>query len=246
MRFTELDQTLKGRNRDGKKYANNTYLHRRGDDIALQYHSTDVATFKANGDIVLNSGGWFTSTTKERIAWVLSGTQFAIVQESGVWYIVKIIDGNTYNKANPRWRFTDGITLHTEADAVTGGLPDNPKANKTDKTLKARVKKYAQLCAEAIPLDKPGAGDCWYCSMSTTDNQSLGDAFKDTDHIDSHIKEGYIVPSLVYRALKEFGNTDFILSLVFNNPDKVMLDIAKERVSRSVYRYILKRKGYAL
>jgi hypothetical protein len=226
MRYNELNETLKGRNAQSKKLANNTYLHRRGDNIALQYHSTDVATFTPKNDIILNSGGWHTSTTKERINMAIGNK---LSQLNGVWYIGDV-------------RFADGITIHANGK-ITGGTKDNPKQ---DKAIKAKVKKYAQLCAGAVPMSPPDSGDCWYCLMKTNDNKTLGDAIKDNEHIDSHIKESYIVPSLVLNALREAGNTDFILSLVFNNPNKNMLDVAKERVYKSVYRYILKRKGYAI
>jgi len=225
MRYNELDEMLKGRNAQSKKLANNTYLHRRGDNIAIQLHSTDIATFTPNGDIILNSGGWHTSTTKERINMAIGNR---LSQVNGVWYIGDV-------------RFADGIIIHANGK-ITGGIKDNPKQ---DKAIKAKVKKYAQLCADAVPLPIPNSGDCWMCLMQTQDKQTLGDVIK-SDHIDSHLKEHYIVPSLVLNALKEAGNTDFILTLVFNNPNKVMLDIAKQRVYTSVYRYILKRKGYAV
>lgn len=226
-----------------RKYANNTYLVRHDSYLAMVYHSTEVVKWLPNGDIVLYNGNWYTSTTKERISWALSGTQFGIFQKLGVWYIRKCIDGRIWNDANPTFKYDNGMILNVETDTVIGYGKDNPKA---DAKLKKQVKQYAQLCADSVPLPKPDGGDCWFCYMTTQNGESLGDATKNTDHLDSHIKEKYIVPSLVFRALKQYGNTDFILSLVFNNPDKQMLDIARERVKKSVYRYILQRKGYAI
>jgi len=227
MNYTGLNQELQGLNTQSKKLANNTYLQRRGNDIALLYHSTDVVTFKPNGDMILNSGGWYTSTTKERIN---MGIGNRLSQSKGVWYI----DGDK--------RFADGMVIKANG-TVKGAVKDNTKA---DIKFKAKVKAYAKLYADALPLDKPNDGDCLYCHMVTTEGQSLGDAFKSNDHIDSHIREKYIVPSLAYHALKESGNTDYILSLVFNNPDGVMMDIARERVYKAVYKYILRRKGFAV
>jgi len=228
MRYQELNQLLKGRNAQSKKWANNTYLNRRGENIALQYHNTDVATFRPDDSIILTSGGWHTSTTKERINMALQG-RFYLRQELGRWFI-----GD--------YTFADGMIIKSNG-SITGAGKDNPKA---DKKLKAKVKAFAQLCADNIPLDKPGAGDCFYCQMKTEDGQSLGDATKDTSHLDSHIQEGYIVPSLVFNALKESNCGDMIYSLVFNNPNKVMVDTAQSYVKKSVYRYILKRKGFAV
>ncbi len=81
MNYEEVELQLQGRNRLSKKYANNTYLLRNDGYIALKYHSTEVVKFYPNGDIVLDNGGWYTSTTKERIGYGLAGTQFGIVQE---------------------------------------------------------------------------------------------------------------------------------------------------------------------
>ena len=62
------------------KLCNNTYLVRRGvegtTEVAVLLHSTDVITFKPNGDTVLCTGGWNSSTTWNRI------NSF---QKHGVW-----------------------------------------------------------------------------------------------------------------------------------------------------------------
>ncbi len=235
MNYKEVDLLLQGRTKLHKKYANNTFLTRHDNYLALVYHSTEVVKFYPNGDIVLDNGGYYTSTTKERINWMLLAHPVGIFQEKGIWYL-----GSPAN--NSAYKFQPGITIKANGK-IAGYANDNPKA---DKLLKAKVKTYAQLCADSIPLEKPDSGDCCHCYMTTEDGQSLGDACKDTSHLDDHIKEKYIVPSLVFKALKQYGNTDFILSLVFQNPEKHMLDIAKDRVKRSVYRYILSRKGYAI
>lgn len=67
MSYTDLDQRLTGRCRERRKVANNTYAERRGDDIALRLHQTDVVTFHPDGSITLNTGGWYTVTTKDRM-----------------------------------------------------------------------------------------------------------------------------------------------------------------------------------
>ena len=225
MDYTELNGKLQGRNKQGRKIANNTYLERRGDDIALRLHSTDIVTFKPNGDKVLNSGGWHTHTTKARI----NDAGIRLSQDKGVWFIGNI-------------QFQDNMVIHANGD-VTGGIKNNPKA---DIKFKAKVKAYAKLYAENLPLDKPDNGDCWFCHMVTEDKQSLGDVFKDTEHLTSHMKEKYIVPSLAYNALKESNAGDLIMSLTFNNPEKHMLGVAEKYVYRAVYKYILKRFGYAI
>jgi hypothetical protein len=201
---------------------------RNGGNISIRLHNTNVVTITPEDDIILDSGGWHTSTTKDRISGYAR-----IYQSDGNWYITH--GGKVY-------RFKDNMILHNDG-TVTGAAIDDIKE---DKRIKAKVKAYAKACADAVPLPEPGAGDCFYCHMVTESNESLGDATSNTEHIDLHMAEGYIVPSLVFHALKESGNTDFIMTLVFANPDNYMIDMAKERVYKSVYRYILKRKGYAV
>lgn len=201
MSYDNLLSTLKGR--ESKKIANNTYIVKRDNNLAIRLHQTDVVTFTPNNDMILDSGGWMTATTKDRINNAINEAGKRINQKRGNWFI----DG---------LKFQDGLTIHSNGK-ITGYAKDNPKA---DNKTKERIKKYARLCADNVPLEKPSASDCWYCLMRTQGNESLGDAVK-SDHIKEHIKEKYIVPSLVFNALKEAGYTDFMLSLIFNNPNKV-------------------------
>ncbi len=65
--FIEADQKLTGRNHDSRKLENNTYLERRGENIAIRLHRTDIVTHYPDGSFSLNDGGWNTPTTAERI-----------------------------------------------------------------------------------------------------------------------------------------------------------------------------------
>lgn len=68
----------------GKPLYRNTRLENRGDDYAIRLHATDVVTIHADGTYTLNTGGWRTRTTKERI------NEYAPVrayQLRGKWYI---------------------------------------------------------------------------------------------------------------------------------------------------------------
>lgn len=63
------------------------YLNRRDDKtIAVTLHSTDVVTAHEDGTLTLNSGGWRTITTKDRInAWLPRG--YILCQHDGGWFI---------------------------------------------------------------------------------------------------------------------------------------------------------------
>lgn len=68
MTYHEADAQLNGRCHEHRKLQNSTYLERRpGSDIAVRLHQTDVLTFSPDGAITLDSGGWDTVTTKDRM-----------------------------------------------------------------------------------------------------------------------------------------------------------------------------------
>ena len=228
MNYTDIDARLQGRNRDMRKFGNNTYLVRQADHLAMRYHNTEVAQYWPDGTIRLDSGGWRTSTTKERINWGLP-SGYRLTQDRGVWYLNEEV-------------FQDGITIRS--GEITNAGVSNPKA---DRKLKTAVRQYAKLCAEAIPLDQPDGGDCWYCSLVTEEGETLGDAIKDTDHIDHHIRDGYVVPSLVAQALKQHHNAPMAFWQTFKDTgwdgDR---DFGRQATQRAVYRYILRRKGYSI
>jgi hypothetical protein len=85
--FCRLDSLL------GSKQAatvgNNTIVHRTGRycDIALNLHGTDVVTVSSSGDITLDSGGWQTTTTRERMNQLLQCIGFRIYQKRWQWYL---------------------------------------------------------------------------------------------------------------------------------------------------------------
>ena len=195
-------------NRQSKKLANNTYLHTQERDIALRLHDTDILTFCPDGRTVVRTGGWKTSITKARLNDYLPGGA-QIYQQGGLWF----------------WRdgvpFTDGDIVDASGQVQAQGTSGHAKA---DKALRKSILKFAKLCASKLPLPAPSGGDCWYCCMVTNKAadlhagdkaETLGDAFKSTDHLTLHMQEGYVVPSLVYHAMKEAGMTDFLLSCAF-------------------------------
>jgi hypothetical protein len=81
--FNRAEELLGNRNK--KKIANNTYLIRLDTDtIGIRLHSTDIVTILRDGKYVLNSGGYRTRTTKDRMNQYIPGM---ISQRKNVWYI---------------------------------------------------------------------------------------------------------------------------------------------------------------
>lgn len=84
MTYEEAKKLLKGR--DSKKIGNNTYLINGGDVVSVCLHGTDVLKFYENGHIKLNSGGYQTVTTKDRMNKYLP-IPWKVVQEKFIWYL---------------------------------------------------------------------------------------------------------------------------------------------------------------
>lgn len=75
----------RGRNRPTKKLKNNTYLVRLDSEtIGVQLHNTIVVTIHGDGTYTLNSGGWQTVTTKDRIN---EYSPVRISQRKYQWYV---------------------------------------------------------------------------------------------------------------------------------------------------------------
>lgn len=232
MNKQRLEEKLTGRNKNGRKLGNNTYAERKGDDVAIRLHTTDILTYKSDGSVVVTSGGWKTVTTKSRLNEYLP-FGYAITQTKGVWYWAKYRQNNS--DITP---FTDGDSISPDGKLVAQATPATSKANGK---LRKRILAYSKLAGDSLPLPHPGSGDCWHCLFQN----SMGDGFKDTSHLESHMDEGYIVPSLVYQAMKERGSSDLMIAATFGQPgtEGWLSGAAKDQVKRSVRKFMLKRFG---
>jgi hypothetical protein len=82
-----LDLVKTARNGYKKPIANNTYLilDTNTNDVAVRLHNTNILTFKPDGSIILDTGGWETNTTKARMNEFLP--MGGVGSERGVWTI---------------------------------------------------------------------------------------------------------------------------------------------------------------
>lgn len=132
--YTEAKERLG--NRESRKVANNTQLIAFGGErkpIVLRLHSTNVVTFWSDGTITLNTGGWQTVTTAQRLNVVTKahgyhvGSNGARKPENRFWEVrdfatnaesVRYVDGFTFT-ARPvewngeRWSVRDVTTYAT-------------------------------------------------------------------------------------------------------------------------------------
>ena len=103
----ELKASL-GDYKEAKRIGNNTLRVEYNDGtVAIRLHHTDVVTFLNDGTIVLNSGGWGTNTTKDRIN---KYSPVGVYQKKYEWFL--------YPSNEP---FFDGINITRDGKVL------NPK-----------------------------------------------------------------------------------------------------------------------
>ncbi len=222
-----------------KKLGNNTFeVTYPNGNRAIRYHHTDVITYHPNGDIVLNTDGYLTSTTKERMGY-LNDRGYHISQVNKIWYLVN-------RSTKKEWTFKDGITIHADG-TVTGNGIDPKELLNLDKQIKKYIEGYIKALFDG-KIGKPGPGDCWGCLMKdiTTGKPVMG-----TDHLLSHFEEKYCVPSLLMNAIETFpvliaAKSSIGYYLKFHDQEcKTFDDIAKIQVKSSLRRYLRRQLGMA-
>ena len=194
----------------GKPLQNNTRLFKRGEDFAVRLHETDVVTIHPDGTYTLNTGGWETVTTKDRINAYAPGH---VCSDRGILYYVS----KTRKEAV---LFKDGMKVRANGALIGRRNAAAEKAwEKKRGLMRKAVTDYiggflAHFSGKGLPI-KDGrfsfAGDCFYCCMRPTDGSQLP-----LGHILSHIDEGYYVPSLLAQAVEKRGysNPGTILSMI--------------------------------
>jgi hypothetical protein len=185
-----------GRNPNSRPIENNTRVNRRGEDIAVTLHDTDVVTYHTDGSVTLDSGGWLTVTTKDRMNRYL-GDRGRVYSDRGKWFI--------YQCGDKVARFFDGITI--AADGTILNPPDpalEVRKAEAEKKMRKRIDTfvdgYMKLLADGMPV--PSGGDCWGCSMFERGG------IADNGHLLDHLTENYYVPTLLWNAMKERGYPD--------------------------------------
>jgi hypothetical protein len=172
-----------------KRVANNTlYYELPNGARCWNLHDTRIVEI-VDGYIILNSGGYQTQTTKERLnRYVPDG--WYLYQEKSQWYLR--IAGDTIP-------YYDGITLPLTGEVSEVSAKNaEQEAKKTKKLLKL-INRYCNAVQELIDNDelpKPSPGDCWLCH------------FEKPTCILSHLEEVYVHGTLIVNAYRWAGYRD--------------------------------------
>jgi len=218
---------------DKKKLASNTYLTKKDDAFVIRLHNTDIVKIKEESNqtfFTVNTDGWMTSTTKERIN---SFTPLRIFQKRGVWYAYQQVDGREEVVT-----FFDGITLDQSGRVVNSAeasLDGIETGRKLDQMITDYIKKFCdQSIREGLPL--PDAGDCLECKIYSQAKSERRD-LDDMSHVYSHLEETYIHGSfLVYAATcAGYSNPGFVIALMRKDCERGDVTMVK-RVFRSFFK----------
>lgn len=191
MNYETASRMLPFGGKQSKKIDNNTYLVRIEDYFAVRLHQTDILRFYPDGSVLLDSGGWKTPTTKDRINNYLPNG-FQLRTRKRVWYLWA--HGEEY-------LYADGMVI--KGNDIVDGTVLNKETEKERERLLKSIKEYSRELVQKVvnlEIDAPSFKDCWYCSALL---EETPDIFLEENHLLSHLEEKYYVPSLFWSAMKE-------------------------------------------
>ena len=192
-----------------KFVANNTveYFTECGRRV-IRLHDTDIITFMQPKDTIhLNTDGWKTPTTKDRMN--NFGKGFTIWQDKRRWWIST---SGWENKS----LYYDGIQI--QHGKILDPKEEDPETDRLEKLINKYCDKMGKL--DKIPM--PNGGDCFYCQGETgfgqvsqaeygvlhEDGRLEKKPWEATHCLESHLEEGYVHGSLIYNALRFVGYGD--------------------------------------
>lgn len=231
--------------------SNNTRIVRTGkSSVGIKLHKTVIIEYFEDGRIKLNTDGWKTITTRNRMN--AFQNHFSIWQEKFIWYLE--YQFNTYLYEDRMILFPSGkVELHNKV-IDPSSTDEIKKAN----ALKRKVDKYCDKFIEQFfnhQIPQPSGSDCWFCCMHTEDGDPMGKS--DPSHFISHIEESYYVPSLLVNAINHIKDNGvyglspmdghniayFFKQDGWEQQRPYGIDITKQRLKMVLKRYINQHVG---
>lgn len=222
-----------------KIIARNTFRYERDGETVIRLHATDIARKMFDGSVILNSGGWKTVTTKDRMNGAMP-VGYCLSQERGAWFIVKYGNGARMIGAT-RVPYFDGIQV---PQCFEGKPGKGAKVAAQEEKLRKQIRKFVSKLDGMQCLPEPSQGDCWDCCLRDAEGKTMGEHSK-SDHILSHIKEGYLHGSLIMNALVWAGyrNPSFIWQLESSDRQQGRKLHNGGNVKRALKRYLYRQCG---
>lgn len=254
--FDEGLARLKGKSQ--KKLENNTYLVQvDAETLGVKLHDTIVVYIFKSGIYQLNTGGWKSATTKDRIN---KYGPARVSQKNGIWYIGEGI-------------FEDGVRVNSKGKVLTpqrGVQETESKKRKLDRMVRTYIKGFGKhIIANGLQTGSPvglnqksewsvvklvdgpqplapNKGDCWACYFGLSSDDPLKEPLGVQHLLEHMIDEAgpYYVPSLLWKAILtgRYVNPSFIWGHMDADAKRGKSDFA-ERVLTAYFR---KRKSKLL
>lgn len=221
------------------------YTDTDGNDC-FRFHHTDVVKVNRKGAVILNSGGWRTSTTKGRIAAFAPG--LGVYQKGGLWYV---------NRNGESVPFYDGIRIDP-GKPLPGSGADKARE---EKALAKSILKFVRKLDSMPEVPTPSNGDCWLCwlkapkpvernALQFTDNTAAdteaGEPLDNVDHLREHIREGYLHGSLIVNAMRWAGYSDTGIGHYYsmaNGSNESSRRSGRDAFKRTLRRYLRRKLG---
>lgn len=117
--FSDLMDFLDGK--DSKKIGFETYVVKVDDNtVAIKHYRTNIITIDATNIMTLDTNGWRSTTSKDRLNQFINCNRASINQKKGVWYI---------HGSNGSFEYEDGVEVHNNGYIIT---PSEKKAEQTN------------------------------------------------------------------------------------------------------------------
>jgi len=162
MNYAEAATLLTGRCKDRRKLQNNTYLERHLErcfsegteySFTIRLHNTDILRFFADGRVELNTGGWNTVTTRDRLSSYLP-RPWHVWSERGTLVLGKCDDGfQAQVLVNPDATILPDGT--TKGDSYAEYRQRRDAQEREVRRVRSRLRRWVQK-ARGLYIDRSG------------------------------------------------------------------------------------------
>ena len=141
--YSELFAYLNaGKDKTERPWGNNTRVRQAFDHIIVRLHNTEIAHVRPDGRITLNTGGWLTPTTKDRLNKVLAlgDGHWRVWSEKGMWMLNYFTPGDfTEKRPIPTYAWADGVTVWPDGRIEGQGAEPPTKLRKGGQELRQQA-----------------------------------------------------------------------------------------------------------